>query len=260
MRRSPFLMSTAAAALALFASPALAQNASQPENQVESGQTVAAPSEEAEEEASGPFELELALSGVSDYRFRGISLSDKDPAFQPSITLSHESGLYASIWGSNIAENDGSDIEVDYILGFAPTIGPVDLDINATYYAYPGAKNLNYWEFIGNISHSIGDASIGFTFAYTPKQDSTVPERGLYYAIQGELPIKNTPLTLTGSFGLEDNAFYNWKKDWSVGVNADVGHGFTLGAAYVDSGHNFHDPLGKATVVFSISKAFTVSF
>lgn len=260
MRRNPFLLSTAALAFALVATPAAAQGGSQPENQAESGQAVATPSEEAEEEPSGPFELELALTAVSDYRFRGISLSDKDPAFQPSVTLSHESGLYASVWGSNVAENDGSDIEVDYIIGFAPTVGPVDLDINATYYAYPGATNLNYWEFIGNVSHSIGDASIGFTFAYTPKQDSTVPERGLYYAIQGELPIKNTPMTLTGSFGIEDNAFYDKKRDWSIGVNADVGSGFTLGAAYVDTGRTGGDPLGKPTVVFSLSKAFTTSF
>jgi uncharacterized protein (TIGR02001 family) len=265
MRKSPFLMSTAFLAVAMVATPASAQDsASQPENQAQSGQAVATPGPTAEaaeeEEASGPFELELNLTGVSDYRFRGVSLSDKDPAFQPSITLSHESGLYASVWGSNVAENDGSDIEVDYIIGFAPTVGPVDLDLNATYYAYPGADNLNYWEFIGNVSHSIGDASIGFTFAYTPKQDSTVPSRGLYYAIQGELPIKNTPLTLAGSFGIEDNAFYDKKKDWSIGLNADVGAGFTVGGAYVDTAHSGGDPLGKPTVVFTLSKSFTTSF
>lgn len=261
MRKSPILMSPAFAAFALFATPAFAQDASQPENQAEAGQAVATPSEAAEEEEpSGPLELEVALTGVSDYRFRGISLSDKDPAFQPSVTLSHESGLYGSVWASNVAENDGADIEIDYIAGFAPTIGPVDLNISATYYSYPGATNLNYWEFIGNVSHSIGDASVGFTFAYTPEQDSTIPERGLYFMLQGEVPIKNTPLTLTGSFGLEDNPFYDWKRDWSVGLNVDAGRGFTLGAAYVDTARTFRDPLGKPTVVFTLSKAFTATF
>ena len=263
--RHSFLVTTAALGMLAVSAPAAAQDsASQPENQAQSGQAVATPGPTAdaakEEEASGPFELELNLTGVSDYRFRGISLSDKDPAFQPSITLSHESGVYASVWGSNVAENDGSDIEIDYIVGFAPTIGPVDLDINATYYSYPGATNLNYWEFIGNVSHSIGDATVGFTFAYTPKQDSTVPKRGLYYAIQGELPIPKTPLTLTGSFGIEDNAFYDNKRDWSIGLNADVGHGFTVGAAYVDTARTGGDPLGKPTVVLTLSKSFTTSF
>ena len=35
---------------------------------------------------------------VSDYRFRGISLSGGDPALQGSINLNHESGLYAGIF------------------------------------------------------------------------------------------------------------------------------------------------------------------
>lgn len=265
MRPSSLFVGSTAMAMACLATPAFAQDtASQPENQAQSGQAVATPGPEAEaeaeEEASGPFELELNLTGVSDYRFRGISLSDKDPAFQPSITLSHESGLYASVWGSTLAENDGSDIEIDYILGFAPSVGGFDLDVNATYYAYPGAKDLNYWEFIGNVSHAVGSATIGFTFAYMPEQKNTGSKRGVYYALQGEVPIKGTPLTLAGSFGIEDNAYYDNKRDWSLGVNADVGSGFTLGAAYVDTARTGGDPLGKAGVVVTLSKSFTTSF
>ena len=39
---------------------------------------------------------------VSDYRFRGISQTDKNFAIQGSITVSHESGLYATVWGSSV--------------------------------------------------------------------------------------------------------------------------------------------------------------
>lgn len=259
MRITPWLMSTVIAMAAVVATPAHAQDsASQPDNKAEAGQTVATAEEE--EEVTTPFELEIAVGAVSDYRFRGISLSDKDPAFQPSITLSHESGLYGSIWASSVAENDGSDIEVDYIIGYAPSIGGFDLDVNATYYAYPGAKNLNYWEFIGNVSHAVGPATVGATFAYTPKQDDTVPKRGVYYAINGELPLgEESPFTLTASFGLEDNAFYDWKRDWSVGISADV-EGFAVGLAYVDTARTGGDPLGNKGLVFSLSKAFTFGF
>ncbi|HVF82631.1 MAG TPA: TorF family putative porin [Sphingomicrobium sp.] len=259
MRFKPLLMSAALAGLAIAATPAAAQDsASQPDNKAEAGQTVTTPDEE--EEASTPFELEIAVSAVSDYRFRGISLSDKDPAFQPSITLSHESGLYGSIWASTVAENDGADIEVDYILGYAPSIGGFDLDVNATYYAYPRATDLNYWEFIGNVSHSVGPGSVGLTFAYTPKQGATVPKRGVYYAINGELPLgEESPFTLTASFGIEDNAFYDKKRDWSLGINADV-EGFAVGLAYVDTSRTGGDPLGRRGLVFSLSKAFTFGF
>jgi uncharacterized protein (TIGR02001 family) len=53
-----------------------------------------------EEEAEGPVDVSVTLTAVSDYRFRGVSLSDKDPAFQPGITVSHESGIYVGAWAS----------------------------------------------------------------------------------------------------------------------------------------------------------------
>ena len=38
---------------------------------------------------------------VSDYRFRGISQTNLQPAIQGSITLTHASGFYASVWSSS---------------------------------------------------------------------------------------------------------------------------------------------------------------
>jgi uncharacterized protein (TIGR02001 family) len=52
----------------------------------------------AETRAEAPLDLEFTLDAVSDYRFRGISLSDRRPALQPGVTLTHRSGLYASAW------------------------------------------------------------------------------------------------------------------------------------------------------------------
>ena len=262
MRIWPIVYGAVLLAAGMGAAPALAQEAPVPADapsaidaKGDAGQTVAKPDEAAAEEPSKPFTFELDLAAVSDYRFRGISLSDKDPAFQPSFTVSHQSGLYVSAWGSNIAENDGDDIEIDLIGGFAKTINEFDLDVNATYYTYPGAKDLNYVEFIGTVSHAVGPATIGGTFAYTPKQGDAAPRRGIYYAINGELPLAKSGISLTGSFGIEDNGFYRNKRDWSVGLSGEV-LGFSLGAAYVDTAHTERDPLGKAGIVLSISRAF----
>ncbi|MEO7634488.1 MAG: TorF family putative porin [Sphingomicrobium sp.] len=260
MRIGPMMYGAALIAAGLSATPALAQDAppadapAATETKADAGQNVAKPAEDAEEPTK-PFTFELGLAGVSDYRFRGISLSDKDPAFQPSFTVSHQSGFYASVWGSNVAENDGDDIEVDLIGGFATTVNDFDLDVNATYYVYPGAKELNYVEFIGTLSHAVGPATVGGTFAFTPKQDDAAPKRGIYYAINGELPLGKSGISLTASYGIEDNAFYRHKRDWSLGVSGEV-LGFSLGAAYVDTAHTGGDPLGKAGVVVSISRAF----
>lgn len=262
MRIRPIIVGIALGSLALGAAPALAQDATPPadapspaEGKDDAGQNVAKVDEAEAEEPAKPITFELELAGVSDNRFRGISLSGKDPAFQPGFTVSHKSGLYASVWGSNVAENDGDDIEVDLIGGFATTLGTFDVDVNATYYVYPGASELNYAEFIGNVSHAVGPATVGAVFAFTPKQDDAAPKRGIYYGLNGELPLAETGVSLTASFGIEDNAFYDNKRDWSVGIAAEV-FGFSLGAAYVDTSHTGGDPLGKAGIVVSISRAF----
>lgn len=189
-----------------------------------------------ETEAAGPIDIEVGADVVSDYRFRGISLSDKDFAFQPSITVSHESGLYVSAWGSNIAPNGGDDIEVDLVAGFSTQAGPVNFDINATYYVYPGTSGLDYVEFISRTSTAVGPGEMGVTLAYVPSQDNTGNQDNVYVALDGSFPISGTPLSINGSFGFEDGAFGDNKKDWSLGLSAEVGPG-TIGVAYVDTAH-----------------------
>jgi uncharacterized protein (TIGR02001 family) len=207
-------------------------------------------------EASGPFDIEVTLDAVSDYRFRGISLSDKDPAFQPSITISHESGFYVSAWGSNVADNGGDDIELDLVAGFAYDIGNVTLDVNATYYVYPGVSSFNYVELIGRASAPVGKGEVGLTFAYVPSQNNTGNQDNTYVAIDGSMPLGDTPLSLNGSFGFENGAFGDNKKDWSLGVSAELGK-LTLGVAYVDTAHaqDFGN-IADAGVVVSASLTF----
>ena len=221
-----------------------------------SAEPAKAPEAVAAAEPTPPFALSMTLAGVSDYRFRGISLTNLKPAFQPSVTLTHSSGLHVGAWGSNLAHNDGDSIELDLVAGYGKTIGPITFDVSATEYVYPGVRSINYVEFIGTASHAFGNFTLGGTFAYTPRQRLAAPTRGIYGAVNAAYAIPTTPLTLTGSFGIEDNGFYDNKKDWSFGISAELA-GFTVGAAYVDSAHNFGDPHGRGRAVFSISRSFS---
>lgn len=226
-----------------------------------SAMAVSAPAfaqDEAAEEASGPITLTGGIAVVSDYRFRGVSLSDKDFAVQPYLTVKHESGLYAGVWASNLAENAGDDVEVDLYAGFA---GGEELtyDIGATYYVYPGVSAFNYVEFTGKLGSTVGPATVGVQLSYVPSQDNTGNSDNIYYATNASFAIPNTPLNLTGSIGIEDGAFTagDEKVDWSVGINAST-KGFTLGVAYVDTNRRsifaFED--SKAGVVFSLAYGF----
>jgi uncharacterized protein (TIGR02001 family) len=57
----------------------------------------------AQTEPPKPVTVTGSVALVSDYRFRGVSQSDKGFALQGGVNVNHESGVYAGFWGSNLA-------------------------------------------------------------------------------------------------------------------------------------------------------------
>ena len=74
-----------------------------------------------ETDAPGDLTVTGNVALVTDYRFRGISLSGGDVAVQGTINVNHASGLYAGVWASSL-EQDALDIygstEVDLYAGW----------------------------------------------------------------------------------------------------------------------------------------------
>ena len=87
-----------------------------------------------------------SLTLASDYLFRGVSQSNRNPALQGGVTWNHDSGFYAGGWGSSISWlSDGdpavsSQVELDGFIGYAGQFGDsgVGYDVGANYYWYPG--------------------------------------------------------------------------------------------------------------------------
>jgi uncharacterized protein (TIGR02001 family) len=214
--------------------------------------------QEADDEAAGPITLTGGVAVVSDYRFRGVSLSDKDFAVQPYLTVKHESGLYVGAWGSNISENAGDDVEVDLYAGFAGG-EEVTYDIGATYFLYPGVSGLNYVEFTGKLGSTYGPATVGVQLSYAPSQDNTGNVDNIYFGTNATIALPNSPISIVGSMGIEDGAFTagSEKVDWSLGLTAAVS-GFTLGVSYVDANRRtiFTPEDSSGGVVFSVSYGF----
>src|SRR5262245_60013861 len=79
---------------------------------------------------------------VTAYRFRGISQSFKNFAPQGTISVSHKSGFYATVWGSTIDDYIafGGDAELDLILGYKHDFGGTVVDAGVLYYYYPGSS------------------------------------------------------------------------------------------------------------------------
>lgn len=92
-------------------------------------------------------EPDYTISGnfglTSDYRFRGVSQSNKKPAVQGGIDFAHKSGFYLGNWNSSVSEwaaNDSAGIEQDFYGGFKFEAVGIGFDVGAIYYYYPGAR------------------------------------------------------------------------------------------------------------------------
>lgn len=108
----------------------------------------------------------LALSGVSqaqlsstwtlvsDYDFRGISQSAKDPALQGSIDYAFgESGFAVGAWASNVDFGDDEDVELDVYFSYTGTINDTfSWNAGGVWYEYP----------LGSDSNGMPEVWVGF--------------------------------------------------------------------------------------------------
>jgi uncharacterized protein (TIGR02001 family) len=216
---------------------------------------------------------------VSDYRFRGISQTDKQAAIQAGITVSHQSGLYLGVWGSSVDDyvtaSGQSHQEIDVIGGFKKSYDGTTFDVGAIFYVYPKTKltgdltKSNLIEPYVAISHSFGPVTGKATVNYAPKQkalalNQTGPKQDNVY-IAGDLSasIPNTPFGLTGhighTYGPSWFAIGNGYTDWSVGASYTY-KALSLGVQYVDTNGVFLTPTGrnasKGGVVVTLGASF----
>lgn len=214
----------------------------------------------AAQEAAPEWTVNARVGAVSDYRYRGVSLSDEKPALQGDITLSSASGFYAYGWASTIDEyvrddlgyEDGGTVELQLSAGYNfEALGYV-WDVAVARYVYPGAEDLDYWEVPVSVERAIGPLTLTAGAAYAPEQTGTFDQDNVYAYLRSDWEIRSPrPVTLTASVGLEDGAFGDNKTDWSLGVSTQVGRA-DFGLAYVDA----DAPGVSGAAVASIGLAF----
>jgi uncharacterized protein (TIGR02001 family) len=246
------ILGLSAVALAAIATPALAEDAPASDFTVTGGATV-----------------------VSDYRFRGISQTDKRVALQGTFTVAHSSGLYATVWGSSVDDYiaAGSDAELDLIAGWSGTYGGTTFDVGVLYYYYPGAESLvpgyasDFFEPYASVKHTFGPVTAKLSAAYAPKQNALSigagKEDNLYVAGDLSAAVPGTPLSVSAhlghSFGPSYLTIGDEYTDWSVGASYTWNH-LTFGVSYVDTDKSLFSPSGrnisKAGVVGSVGVAF----
>jgi hypothetical protein len=148
-------------------------------------------------------EWDVAFGGsiASDYVFRGISQSDRQPSAsyytELRRNLKPDLQLYGAIAGESIEYPNRAAAEIDLYAGIRPTFDKLSFDIGAWYYWYPGGRlfdgmhgpgsctngvispfnggcniyeaNLSFWEYFAKVTYPITDAlSVGGNIFYDP--------------------------------------------------------------------------------------------
>lgn len=200
---------------------------------------------------------------VSDYRFRGVSLSDEDFALQGTLNVNHESGFYAGTWASTLDDADGASafggVEVDLYAGWTGEVSPgTSVDGGLLYYLYPDSlsgTNTDFFEPYAAVSHIIGPVTGKLGAAYAPEQGSATGGNDWLYVygqVSGSVP--RSPVTLTARLGNQDFGGGASYTEWAVGAAATFGS-VIAGVQYVDT--DLGDlPNVDAGLVFSVGFAF----
>jgi uncharacterized protein (TIGR02001 family) len=195
---------------------------------------------EAEELETG---LSFSFDVVSDYRFRGVSLSDRKPAVQAGVEYQHDSGLFVGTWASTIAEYSGAEQEVDLYVGYARAVGPFDVRTMVAQYVYPGGKDVNYLEVSAEVGAAIGPAEVALEAAFIPDQRNT-DGTNFYAGLDASYPLPIQGFSVHGHVGREAGAFGR-KLDWAFGVSHTRGP-VTLKAVYGGSDFGGESEAGRA--------------
>lgn len=177
---------------------------------------------------------------VSDYRFRGISLSDKDVAVQAGIEMETAIGFYTGIWGSSIADFNGATTEIDLYAGWRADVDIVSLDVGILGFLYPGGTGTNYYELYGSVGAGLGPVSLTAGLNWSPNQGN-LSGSNRYFYVDAEAGIPDTPITLKGHLGFERGSLVpdetgrtTSKTDWLIGADITF-EPLTLGFAYIDT-------------------------
>lgn len=161
-------------------------------------------------------EISITATATTDYDFRGVSLTEGDPALQASIDWAGDL-FYAGAWGSNVDFGDSVDgnVELDLYAGLAgETGGGLRWDFGGVVYLYPGSE-----------------ADTGS--ALDPDDDkSKIEEYAEWYAGAGYGPVDVKYWYSPDLYNVDETASYleaNAAFDlpwWELGLNLHLGYSF----------------------------------
>jgi len=213
----------------------------------------------------------------SQYIFRGLTQTDRKPAFQGGFDFAHKNGFYLGTWGSNISWlhdagvcNHGCSLEWDLYGGYKYAFNDDwGMDVGVLYYYYPGSYVAGATKPDTTEVYIAGSWKwASLKYSYSVDHTFGVPDNAWYLDLSGNYPITDA-WTLNAHVGRQEykgstngvsNNVFNYT-DWKLGGTYAVS-GWNIGAYYSDT--NAKDAgytlagrnIGKATGTVFIQKTF----
>ncbi len=216
-------------------------------------------------------ELTGNVALTSDYRFRGISQTNRGPAFQGGFDFAHESGVYVGNWNSNVDSGflAGANLEMDLYAGFRGSFDAFSYDVGGLYYYYPKSDpGINTFELYA--SAGWGPVTLKYSYSVTDFFGWDDSKGSWYLDGKVAFPVSDQ-LTVIGRVGyqslkgdarvveINSTAVRDSITDWQIGVTYDLS-GWVLGASYIGTNRDLAGSTGKNvsndTFVVSVSKSF----
>ena len=218
----------------------------------------------------------------SDYRYRGISQTDKKPALQGGFDIGHSSGLYIGNWNSNIdsAQYNGANLEMDFYGGYKTTFDAFGFDVGVIYYYYPNSGNNPTGSLkIDNTEIYVGGSfgPVSLKYYYAVSDFFSAPDsKGSSYLDLGFV------YDFGNNFGVNAHYGYQYLKgdaraaeiggqfpgpgnisDWKIGGTYTV-DGWVFGLAYIGTNRNYtagtaaltNKNISDGTALVSVGKSF----
>lgn len=217
-------------------------------------------------QACAPIAVASELSGVatltSEYIYRGLEMSEGDPALQLGLDYEHDTGLFVGVWAStiDIREAMGSrDTELDYYAGFHyEAKSPITATVTVLRYSYPGQTGTHSYDYNEVLVGATWREQYSIELGYTSNLYG-LERIGRHWELRSEWPIANA-WVIGAALGGNDmsDAGVSRYLHWDIGASARFSR-LTVDLRWYDNEQpgGFAAQLSAGSqVVLSISAAF----
>lgn len=202
------------------------------------------------------------IAVTTKYKYRGQDQSDPAESVLPAVQGGFDyslGGFYLGNWNSSVGFLGGT--EMDFYGGYRGELGPVAYDVGLLHYYYPGATSAaDTTELYGSVGY--GPVSLKYSSTVSSKYFGIVDGQGTGYLEVNAKWEATKGLYLIGHYGTTQFSSdakaagaVNYS-DFKVGIDYDLGGGFTLGGAYAGANKkSTYGDINKSRFLLTVTKA-----